>query len=99
MDKNSDELEKQKVEQTTPSYVIAFGVLLVLLFSIPIITGYITYLNKIDGLIYGSIGTIISIIIMKITEPSSFTYDISYFYSSILVLVIIITSIIFIIRH
>jgi len=100
-------LEPQKSEQRDSqrnSYIGSLSIsVLVLLLSIPVITGYTTFLNKSDGLLYGSIGTIISVILIyimynKITEGHNLQ-EVSYVSSSAILLVIIIASIVFVNRH
>jgi len=84
-----------------------FNALIVLFVFIPVIIGYTTYSNKMDGLIYGAIATIISLllpylfIIKSSTEEEQKGDDIGAMYSLsfVMTLIIITTVIIFVIRH
>jgi len=104
MDQNSNELEKQKVQQEISPITMMMFSLFILLLSIPIITGYKTYLNKTDGLIYGSIGAVILIFLVYINNMSIYDAYMSLYIKIIqiiffLISAIIIAGIIFTIRH
>jgi len=93
----------QQAQQNQPVLLAYSSSVLCLL--MPIIVGYMTYSNKTDGLIYGTIAIAISILIPYIstTEPKSgrFRGDIAGTYSLVFIILFITvtTIIVYILQH
>lgn len=104
MDQKQQNLELQQKEIDAANQRLYSGYSLSFLFVLlPLIIGFTTYTNKTDGIIYGSIGVISSILLPYIyfelnKKPGAIEVA-SFSFSSIILLVIITTIIVFNNRH